>query len=302
MWIKAVELLRQNLVADYLSFCFAKKFQAIRRRPIEPGQAIATAIVGLGRHARLRLAPALRDMPGFSLKAGVVRRRIQDMTPHLHVTARLDDVLADPDIRAAVVAAPASILAQIAARCLDAGLHVYCECPGAMSCGDIRALDQAQASAPHRLVFQVGYHFRSTPEIQAMAARIRGGRMDAWNLTITFHSLYHLADLVQFLAGRDAIQSVKASGRDEFCLGASGGRTILLRLKPGPLTLEASFGGNVTVQDPNAKEFYLNMFQDFESAIRSGTSPVSPIADLAGSFSIYNSLRQARLLARIFPV
>lgn len=299
MWIKAVELTRQRQWVPYLKSMTTPWPAKISRDPVRPGEPLHTAVVGPGRHARKRLLPVLGDLAGFSLELGVVRRMFSDPAVSFDLTTDFNAMLADPELQAAVVAVPSSILAQVASRCLAAGLHVYCECPAALSSGDLDVLERAAiaGSAPQ---CQIGYNLRALAELQSLSHLTRAPH-GSWRLEISFHSLYHLCDLISFLAGPIPAISVRAAGQT-FEILFQNDRHVFSQLSPGPLKIQFDprTGPPVTVEieTPDAVVGYQRMFQNFESAVRGQGSLICPLADLRAGFSLYAAVRRARFLSR----
>lgn len=284
MWMKAVELTRERRWVQYLASLARCRPARIPRRAVTSAEPIQIAFVGMGRHATLRLLPAIAALPRFK-----------------RCTTDLDDVLRDPAIQAVVVAVPTSISAQIAARCLAAGLHVYCECPAALSECDIRMLDRA-AVAGGNPVFQVGYQLRAIPRIQTLAGQTRSSA-EPWILEISFHSVYHLCDLVSFFEGDPQVRYAAASGPSDVKLVFASGHTVRIVLKAGPLGLNLTGMGHeavsLKIDSGGASETYQNMFLNFEASLRECASPLCGLADLKKTFSIYRTVCALRVRRRL---
>jgi oxidoreductase len=124
-------------------------------RPQEAGLSsgqppIRTALVGLGWAARSIWLPRLRQQPSFTVTAAV------DPSPAARAAiaadgtgppgfASLDEVSAPFDL--AVVAVPNHLHADVAARLLTAGSHVFLEKPVCLSSGEARRLAAAERAA-----------------------------------------------------------------------------------------------------------------------------------------------------------
>ncbi len=133
---------------------------------IEVTQPLNAAMLGTGRIAELRLAPAIAKSRGIRLwsvlsrdpaRAADFARRHGARAPepaHVH----LDQLLADPELDAVVVATPDRLHAAQALAAVEAGKHVLVEKPMVTSTEDGRALVDARDR--HRVTVAVGYHLR----------------------------------------------------------------------------------------------------------------------------------------------
>jgi myo-inositol 2-dehydrogenase / D-chiro-inositol 1-dehydrogenase len=92
------------------------------------------------------------------------------------VTASADDILADPEIDAVIIASPARFHAALISQAAAAGKHVFCEKPAAQGLDELdAALAAVEAAGVH---FQVGFNRRYATDFQAakhdLAAGIAG--------------------------------------------------------------------------------------------------------------------------------
>src|SRR3990172_1431832 len=102
------------------------------------------ALIGKGKHGS-RWAGVLGD----SL-AAIVDPKTTKIT--------LEDVLADKNIDAVLIATPHKSLARITLQALESGKHVLCEKPGAIKADHIWALN-ILAKKKH-LIYKIGYNYR----------------------------------------------------------------------------------------------------------------------------------------------
>ena len=108
------------------------------------------------------------DLSAGSLE--IVRQR----WPHTRTTTNLDDVL-DSDVEAVIVATPTVTHYEIASRALEAGKHVLCEKPLAMT---RRECDQlAQAASEAGRILMVGHTFVFNPAVQLMRDYVLSGEL-----------------------------------------------------------------------------------------------------------------------------
>jgi predicted dehydrogenase len=102
-------------------------------------------VLGAAKIARDQVCPAIHQASGGVLAA--LASRSPDKTgdlceqyPGLKIHDGYDAMLADPDIDAIYIPLPNDMHIPMSMRCLEAGKHVLCEKPIAMSAGEIDAL------------------------------------------------------------------------------------------------------------------------------------------------------------------
>lgn len=91
----------------------------------------------------------------------------------VHTTAKLEEVLADPDLQGVAVATPAESHAAIVAACLKAGKHVFVEKPLAACSREAEAL--VDLARERRLILMVGHLFLYDTAISRLLELIRQG-------------------------------------------------------------------------------------------------------------------------------
>ena len=152
---------------------------------------IRAAIVGLGWWGRT-LVEAVADSDVVRVVAGTTRT----VSPEVRAFAaaqqvRLVDsyaaVLADPGVDAVVLATPHSRHAAQTVAAAQAGKHVFCEKPFALTTADAEA---AVAATEHAgVTLGLGYNRRFHPEMTALRQRIQGGELGTilhFEATMTF--------------------------------------------------------------------------------------------------------------------
>jgi predicted dehydrogenase len=144
-----------------------------------PPSAVCVAVVGAGYWGP-NLLRNFSSLPGCRLAA------ICDLDPaHLaaaaasypdaRATTRLDDLLSDPGIDAAVVATPAESHRPVAEAALRAGKHVYVEKPLAASSADASAIVRAATETGR--ILMVGHLFLYSPAVLRMISLVRQGAL-----------------------------------------------------------------------------------------------------------------------------
>lgn len=112
------------------------------------------AILGLGNIGRVHLEN-LRSLRGCRV-AGAYDPRPQAEDLGVRFYASAEALLADSEVKAVVVATPSDTHAQLSARVLEAGKHLFVEKPLAGTLGDAQTIVDAARRHPERVV-QVGF-------------------------------------------------------------------------------------------------------------------------------------------------
>ncbi len=87
-----------------------------------------------------------------------------------------NELLADENVQAVVIATPTHRHWEVVQSAIEAGKHVYCEAPMAHTIEDARAIGKAAEDAP-KLNFQVGLQTRSDPQRHFLIDFLRTGAM-----------------------------------------------------------------------------------------------------------------------------
>ncbi|RKO26000.1 dehydrogenase [Pseudarthrobacter phenanthrenivorans] len=89
------------------------------------------------------------------------------------VTASADDIFADPEIDAVVIASPARFHSALIAQAAAAGKHIFCEKPAGQSLAE---LDAALAAVDQAgVLFQIGFNRRYADDFQAAKKDLAAG-------------------------------------------------------------------------------------------------------------------------------
>jgi predicted dehydrogenase len=141
---------------------------------------INTAIVGLGWWGRNLVKAArefgapLRFTHGVTLEPDTVRDFAAE---HDIALASFEDVLADRDIKAVILATPHTKHRAHVEAAAAAGKQIYCEKPFALNKADAQAMLDACKRAG--AVIGVGHHFRLMPSMRALAELMASGAFGA---------------------------------------------------------------------------------------------------------------------------
>jgi predicted dehydrogenase len=142
---------------------------------------LSVVVIGCGDIAVSQHLPALANDSRFHVVAVADPEihRAQSAAETFSVEHVLVDSNAALDLKpdAAVIATPPHVTPEISGRALDAGIHVLCEKPVAVSLTAAEGL-AARAAASDRIL-QVGFKNRFSPLTQELRARVTDGRLGA---------------------------------------------------------------------------------------------------------------------------
>ncbi|MCA1823995.1 MAG: bi-domain-containing oxidoreductase [Mycobacteriales bacterium] len=139
----------------------------LRRSPAalrEPG----VGWIGAGAFSTSVLLPAFQaagfsNLVGVASASGLSARRMAERSGFARATSA-DELIEDPDVDVVVVATPHDTHAELTVRALDAGKHVWCEKPLALSLDELDAVDAAWRRSGRTLF--VGYNRRWSRAVQ----------------------------------------------------------------------------------------------------------------------------------------
>lgn len=140
-----------------------------------------TAIVGLGWWGK-KLVKAARDfgaplrfVRGVTLEPDTVRDFAAEHK--IAIGTSFEEVLADPEVKAVILATPHSKHRVQVEAAAAAGKQIYCEKPFALAKTD--AVDMLDACKRAGVVIGVGHHFRLMPSMRALAELMASGAFGA---------------------------------------------------------------------------------------------------------------------------
>jgi predicted dehydrogenase len=152
---------------------------------------IKAAIVGMGWWGRT-LVEAVADSEQIRVVAGATRTVSPEVktfaeTQQLRLAASYEALLADRTLDAVVLATPHSLHSAQVVAAAQAGKHVFCEKPFALTKADADAAVQATAQAG--VTLGLGYNRRFHPEMTALRQQIQAGELGTvlhFEATMTF--------------------------------------------------------------------------------------------------------------------
>jgi len=181
-------------------------------------ERLGVALVGLGYYSTDLLAPALQLTQNCYL-AGIVtgspekaeRWKKQHNLPdkNIYNYDNFDKIADNPDIDVVYVVLPPVLHKEFTVRAANAGKHVWCEKPMAMTAAECEAM--IKACADNKVKLTIGYRMQHEPNTQeiigyardktfgkikmiSVAAGYFDGRTDHWQEKTTRPEIYHRAD------------------------------------------------------------------------------------------------------------
>jgi predicted dehydrogenase len=150
------------------------------------------------------------------------RNRYARLYPETHMTADLDELLADPALDAVAIATSVPTHHPLGMRVLAAGKHLFVEKPLALSTAEARELVEAAEAADRRLM--VGHLLLFHPGLRAVKALIDAGELG---------KLYYL------YGNRQNLGKVRADENALWSLGAHDIAVLLSLIGERPSELQA---------------------------------------------------------------
>ena len=241
----------------------------VSRRRREQG-GLRWAIVGIGAHADVRMAPAVAATSGAHLTAVWSRDRGRaEAFARRHGVPRAYDsyaaLLAAPDVDVVYVATPNALHCEQTIQAAEAGKHVLCEKPMTLSAGDAAAMIEACDRAGVKL--GVAFQNRQHPAHQRIQALVASGaagevrlamaqyshdlpadfRWPGWRASAAMAgggSLMgmgaHALDLLRFVLGREVEEATAYSDEDPASGQVDRSVACLLRLRGGACAVAVS--------------------------------------------------------------
>lgn len=150
----------------------------ITRNPTAITVPVRIGLIGSGWMGAFHADSVARRIPGAVL-AAIADPNVEsarDLALELgtnKVTASADDIFADPEIDAVIIASPARFHSALIAQAAAAGKHVFCEKPGGQGLAELdAALAAVDAAGVH---FQIGFNRRYASDFQAAKKDLAAG-------------------------------------------------------------------------------------------------------------------------------
>ena len=167
---------------------------AVRVAPRSSSASPGVGWIGAGAYSTGVLLPAFAAagfdrLVAVASASGLSARRVAERHGFEKAVSSGEDVLSDPDIEVVVVATPHDTHADYVVRALQAGKHVWCEKPLALTLPDLDRVEAAWRASGR--VLMVGHNRRWAPHVQEVRAGLAGSpavvtyRVSAGRLPVT---------------------------------------------------------------------------------------------------------------------
>ncbi len=146
--------------------------------PVSP--PVRLGVIGIGQWGKEILA-GLSRLPSAQVVAicdsyEPALKKGQEIAPKATLIADYRKLLESPDVEAVAVSTPSHQHKEIALACLQAGKHVYCECPLATTIEDAKTIASAARQSP-KLKFQTGLQGRSNALYNHISRFVKSGAL-----------------------------------------------------------------------------------------------------------------------------
>jgi len=147
------------------------------RQTAKERMSLGIGLVGAGGFGQSVLLPALKaaggtDAIAIASAGGATARRIGEQYGFRVATADAGEVIAHPDVDAVLVLTRHDLHAPLVVKALEAGKHVFCEKPLALSRQELTAIERARAKSSGGVM--VGFNRRFAPLVQRVAQHFAG--------------------------------------------------------------------------------------------------------------------------------
>jgi glucose-fructose oxidoreductase len=138
-------------------------------------ERLGIALVGLGRYSTHLLAPALQRtkychlagiVTGTPAKVAQWQRRYGIPERNIYDYQSMDKIANNPDIDVVYIVLPNALHAEYAIRAANAGKHVWCEKPMALTVKECEAM--LKACRDNRVKLAIGYRMQHEPNTQSV--------------------------------------------------------------------------------------------------------------------------------------
>jgi len=147
-------------------------------------EKIGVALVGLGYYSTDLLAPALQQtehcylagiVTGTPSKAEAWKEKYQIPEKNIYNYQTFDSIADNPDIDVVYVVLPPSMHAEYTIRAAEAGKHVWCEKPMAVTSRECQ--DMINACKKNKVQLTIGYRLQHEPNTQEYRSIIRDNKL-----------------------------------------------------------------------------------------------------------------------------
>jgi predicted dehydrogenase/threonine dehydrogenase-like Zn-dependent dehydrogenase len=162
------------IVVEYFERPAERSIALRPQRAGAPG-TLGVGFIGSGQFARTVLLPVLREIQGILPRVicsagGASAARASEKWGFETATTDVSVVLDDPAVQAVFIATRHDQHADLVARALNAGKHVFVEKPLALSAEELGLVERALIETPTTPILTVGFNRRFSPAARAVRA------------------------------------------------------------------------------------------------------------------------------------
>ena len=188
---------------------------------------LGVALVGLGSYAEGQLAPALQQtehcylagiVTGTPSKAGRWKAKYNIPDKNIYTYKTIDNISNNNDIDIVYIVLPNSLHAEYCIRASQAGKHVICEKPMAITVADCDAMIAASKNAGKKLSIGYRLHFDEYhKEMMRLGRKQVYGKLKTVNADFAFHAQSGIWRLDKELAGGGPLMDLGIYCVQSFC-------------------------------------------------------------------------------------
>lgn len=229
---------------------------AVRFAPPRKGKAPGVGWIGSGGYSTSVLMPAFAAAQfdrfvSVASASGLTARRLAERAGFEKAVSSAEEVISDPDVQVVVIATPHASHAKFVISALEAGKHVWCEKPLALTMEDLDKVEEAWRQSGN--VLWLGHNRRWSPHVIAVRDGLAGSaavinyRVSSGQIPSKhwyndrrqggrlLGEVCHFVDACAALVGSDVLQIAATSGGHEELLLAAD-LALVLRHKDGSIS------------------------------------------------------------------
>ena len=162
-----------GVLITYPEAAESDKFLDERKRishqsPNPPGSSVSLGVLGAGNFASAVLLPSVKKIPGIEMvgiasASGLNSQLSADRFNFHYATSDEQTIIDDPDINTVAILTRHHLHARQVISALEAGKHVFCEKPLALTPTELEAIQSSLAAAAPNCLLMVGFNRRFAP-------------------------------------------------------------------------------------------------------------------------------------------
>ena len=144
-----------------------EKIISLRPASKAPHSHVSLGVLGAGNFASAVLLPSIKNIPdlkfvGIASSSGLNAKNAADKFNFTYATSDANKIITDPNVNTVAILTRHDLHAKQTVSALEAGKHVFCEKPLAITPNELNAIETTLAARPDCLLM-VGYNRRFAP-------------------------------------------------------------------------------------------------------------------------------------------